>query len=289
MLRVSLERVSLSCPQPCVVEQGGSGKRAPQVEMGTQGKDEVDYDWLPPTTLAAQSEQCAPQFSPPHTHHTLPSPITPSPPSHPPLTHHPHPSHPPSPITPSPPSHPPLTHHTLPHPSHPPLTHHTLPHPSHLPSPITPFLTHHTPQSMQRKAPNPPPALGRERVANRRNDTIVVRMQIFIILLFCHEYVVTLYVCVCVSYVCVAKGACCGGVLYRRAPLLCHACHNNLAGSNYSIRISTSQVCPFTDGSRSGFNVFEACNAHPSVWSVMPSQQWQLHHFSSHTNAIGTS
>ena len=124
-------------------------------------------------------------------------------------------------------------------------------------------------------------------MANRRNDTIVVRMQIFIILLFCHEYVVTLYVCV--SYVCVAKGACCGGVLYRRAPLLCHTCHNSLAGSNYSIRISTSQVCPFTNGSRSGFNVFEACNAHPSVWSVMPSQQWQLHHFSSHTNAIGTS
>ena len=43
------------CHIPCAVGQGGSGRKAPQVEMGTQGKDEVDYNWLPPSTLAAQS------------------------------------------------------------------------------------------------------------------------------------------------------------------------------------------------------------------------------------------
>ena len=50
---VCLCGVSLS--HPCAVGQGGSGRKAPQVEMGTQGKDEVDYNWLPPSTLAAQS------------------------------------------------------------------------------------------------------------------------------------------------------------------------------------------------------------------------------------------
>lgn len=44
--------------------KGGSGRKAPQVEMGTQGKDEVDYNWLPPSTLAAQKKSPRPSPSP---------------------------------------------------------------------------------------------------------------------------------------------------------------------------------------------------------------------------------
>lgn len=136
-----------SCHLPCAVEQGGSGKKAPQVEMGTQGKDEVDYNWLPASTLAAQSwcTLCTSLIiSSPHmtpsSHHTLPSLPTTSSfiPSlcslHPLIMPSSHSSHPLS--------------------SHPPLT----PHMCHF---------------MQGKAPNPPPAQGRERAANRRNVTCI--------------------------------------------------------------------------------------------------------------------
>ena len=119
--------------------------------MGTQGKDEVDYNWLPASTLAAQSwctvctSLITPSLFTPSPHMTLSS-------SHSPLIPQTLLVHTFSLLIAS-------AHHAL-------LSLIT-------PSLITPPLTPHMCHFMQGKAQSPHPAQGRERAANRRNVTCI--------------------------------------------------------------------------------------------------------------------